>query len=455
MEKGEITAFLSLIFVLMISFVTAILESASVQAEKNQARLDMDRAVYSVFGEYQKELLEEYGIFAVEGSYETGNFSEKQLIDRMHYYGASGIWPEVEGIQFLTDQNGQAFREGAVKYMEDLYGISIIQGLGALAEKWEQQEITGEQTKDESNQSLEELDDMLNQNQSSLPMENNPLPHIEQLKKSGLISLVFPKEKQVSQKQIRGEEQASSRALRVGRGTFSVRSDVDEVTKKLLFHEYILKKFGHAVEEEKEKRSLAYEVEYLLEGKTSDQENLEAVLNKMLLIRMGLNFVYLQTDTAKQAEAGAMALALATAVALPMLEPVVKQVLLAAWAFGESVMDLRSLMSGKRVALVKTAENWQLSLSSLMKMGTSEDTQEGADVTDGWDYKSYLRMLLFLENGDHLTMRTLDRVEQNLIYEKGLAFFRADACVTKLRLQNLVQIRNGLSYEFPLYFGYE
>ena len=43
---------------------------------------------YSVFGEYQKELLEEYGIFAVEGSYETGNFSEKQLIDRMHYYGA-------------------------------------------------------------------------------------------------------------------------------------------------------------------------------------------------------------------------------------------------------------------------------------------------------------------------------------------------------------------------------
>ena len=176
MEKGEITAFLSLIFVLMISFVTAILESASVQAEKNQARLDMDRAVYSVFGEYQKELLEEYGIFAVEGSYETGNFSEKQLIDRMHYYGASGIWPEVEGIQFLTDQNGQAFREGAVKYMEDLYGISIIQGLGALAEKWEQQEITGEQTKDESNQSLEELDDMLNQNQSSLPMENNPLP---------------------------------------------------------------------------------------------------------------------------------------------------------------------------------------------------------------------------------------------------------------------------------------
>ena len=67
-----------------------------------------------------------------------------------------------------------------------IYGRSVwdfdYSRIGALAEKWEQQEITGEQTKDESNQSLEELDDMLNQNQSSLPMENNPLPHIEQLK---------------------------------------------------------------------------------------------------------------------------------------------------------------------------------------------------------------------------------------------------------------------------------
>lgn len=52
-------------------------------------------------------------------------------------------------------------------------------------------------------------------------MENNPLPHIEQLKKSGLISLVFPKEKQVSQKQIRGEEQASSRGAAGREGDIS------------------------------------------------------------------------------------------------------------------------------------------------------------------------------------------------------------------------------------------
>ena len=139
MKKGEITAFLSLIFVLMVSFVTAILESAVIQVTKNEKRLEMDAAIYSVFGEYQKELLEDYGVFALEGSYETGNFSEKQLIDRMHYYGAAGMEPEITGLQLLTDQNGQAFREAAVKYMEDLYGLSIIQDLGGLAAQWEEQ----------------------------------------------------------------------------------------------------------------------------------------------------------------------------------------------------------------------------------------------------------------------------------------------------------------------------
>jgi len=136
LKKGEITAFLSLIFVLMVSFVTAILESAVIQVTKNEKRLEMDAAIYSVFGEYQKELLEDYGVFALEGSYETGNFSEKQLIDRMHYYGAAGMEPEITGLQLLTDQNGQAFREAAVKYMEDLYGLSIIRLRKRVIKVW-------------------------------------------------------------------------------------------------------------------------------------------------------------------------------------------------------------------------------------------------------------------------------------------------------------------------------
>ena len=62
MKKGEVTAFLSLIFILLVAFIGGIMESASVQMAKNYRRTDMNRAMEAVFAEYQKELLEEYDI---------------------------------------------------------------------------------------------------------------------------------------------------------------------------------------------------------------------------------------------------------------------------------------------------------------------------------------------------------------------------------------------------------
>lgn len=52
MKKGEITAFLSLIFVLLLSFIGAIIESASIQISKSYARGNVDQAIHSVFAEY-------------------------------------------------------------------------------------------------------------------------------------------------------------------------------------------------------------------------------------------------------------------------------------------------------------------------------------------------------------------------------------------------------------------
>ena len=58
-KRGEVTAFLALIFVLLVSFVGSLMESASLQSAKSYRRADMNRAVESVFAEYQRELLEE------------------------------------------------------------------------------------------------------------------------------------------------------------------------------------------------------------------------------------------------------------------------------------------------------------------------------------------------------------------------------------------------------------
>ena len=100
------------------------IESASIQNAKNYSRADMNRAMESVFAEYQKELLEDYDIFALEGSYETGHYSEDLLKRRLGYYGAGSLEHKVRAIEFLTDQGGRAFYRQAAAYMEHKYGLS-------------------------------------------------------------------------------------------------------------------------------------------------------------------------------------------------------------------------------------------------------------------------------------------------------------------------------------------
>lgn len=56
--NGEVTVYLTLTFVLFVSLILALVESASVQMAKNYRRADMNRALECVFAEYQKELLE-------------------------------------------------------------------------------------------------------------------------------------------------------------------------------------------------------------------------------------------------------------------------------------------------------------------------------------------------------------------------------------------------------------
>ena len=467
MKKGEMTVFLSIVFVLMISFISGIIQASSIQAGKNLARLETDRAVYSVFGEYQKELLEQYHIFGVEGSYGTGSYTEDNLISRMHYYGTDGTEHEITGIQYLTDDHGQAFREQVLTYMEQTKGIGLIREFTGLTAEWEEQEIQGkemEEIQEETAEQMEEVSDLLETEEDTgtggqEQISENPFTFMEKISQYGIVSVVLPEDMVISEKTVDLEAQASYRNLRSGRGSFPSRTGMDGIEEKLLFDEYLAESFTNAVPEEEDAgaekdRSLDYEIEYILAGRSSDEENLESVLFRIFLIRMALNYTFLLTDTEKQGEAELLALAISAILLMPEAVEGVKQLVIAAWAAGESVVDIRTLLSGKRTALVKTSENWQTSLSSLFRLG-DDSRQEGSDIQGGICYKDYLRMLLFLENTDEITMRALDRAEENLRTEQQLDHFRADQCITRLRMDNTVTFHDSLTYQFPVYFGYE
>lgn len=331
MKRAEITAFLSLIFVLMMSFILAIAESAVIQTSKNYARMEADRAVFSFFGEYQKELLQEYEVFAVDASYGTGQYAEQLILNHMAYYGNTQIQQEITAIQLLTDGDGQAFREQVLAYMEEKTGIGLVKDITGVAEQWETKIMEGEKIS-------EELDRELLQNDSLLPEEAQPLL---ELKKKGILSLVLPESYRLSGKTVQLEGQISNRTKQKGYGSFPVRSDTAGLKGKILFGQYLLEHFNSAVNQVSETRNLEYEMEYILGGKSSDGENLKAVIHQLLMVRLAMNYMYLLSDGQKQAEAETMALGIAAVILQPEAVDLIKTLLLALWGFGESIFLFR------------------------------------------------------------------------------------------------------------------
>lgn len=416
MRKGEVTAFLSLIFILLFSVIGAVTESASIQVTKNKKRGDMDRAIESVFAEYQRGLLENYDVFALEGTYESGVFSEENLTERLEFYGVGNTSQTVEGIQFLTDDSGRAFREQVIAYMKHSKGVSLVEELADMSAKWKEPE---------------KVESPLDGEEEKLPEENNPIAEVAQIQKNGLLSFIVKDQSKISDKHIILSDVSSHRALQKGRGTFRIRKDTFDDTSRIYFGEYLLEKLS-AADQPNEDGKLSYELEYVIGGKASDRENLETVVRLLTAYRFMPNYGYILKDETKKAEAGALALVLSTLIIMPELKEPIQQAILMAWAFKDSMMDVRSLLVGEKVPLLKTKE----------------------DSEEGLSYREYLRILLFLKSQEESTMRCLDIVEMNQQIECG-EFFRVDNCVSKLKVRSLCHLRRGVNYEFYTMYGYQ
>ena len=405
----------------------------------------MNRSIESVFAEYQKELFEEYDIFAIEGSYESGEFSEDLVKERLDYFGAAGIQKEFQSLTFLTDDNGREFVRQAEACILSKYGMDSLQDLLMNEDAWKKKTEEGEAIQNEYAGFMDSYKEILSNSE-------NPLSNLSNLIPGNLATFVFPKEKSLSSKSVTAEELVSQRSLQRGYGEPVNKESLGSLGKPA-FISYLTDHFDSAAEENTE-ASMEYELEYLIGGKSSDRENLEAVVKKILWIRFASNYTYIRTDSVKQAEAEALGLSITTLLGVPDTAGTSKEAVLLLWSFGESVMDVRSLLSGYRIPLVKTAERWQLDLQSLARIGTAEDQLEGNDMQEGTDYEGYLKMLLFLTEEEKLAMRGMDLVELDLRYEKQYPWFRMDQCITSMKVQSTCKLRRGVEYDFPTAFAY-
>lgn len=443
--------FLSLIFLLLLVLVGAVVESASIQISKNEKRADASRAVESIFAEYQRDLLEQYAIFGLEGSYESGNMSEENVLNRLIFYGAENNDIDIIAIRYLTDHNGQEFYRQAVEFQKMKAGISAAESLLGKNSEWKEQEYLAKSYEKEDEKTDGLLQQILGTEKQELSSENNPLEWLKTLKSEAFLGIVMPKDSVISDTVLKPEQLVSKRSRREGRG--SLYEKTEDTGDAVFFNLYLLERFGN-VKNKKDSTYLKYELEYLLAGEMSDAENLENAMRKLCNVRFGINYAYLLSDFEMQAEAEVLAGTISALAAVPGLTPVMKQAILLTWAYGEAMLDVRTLLEGEKVPILKTEETWKLSVDNLIDItdiGLPENVQSSEK---GLSYEEYLQLVLLAEKKETLTMRALDLIELNLINGHGKNFFRADACVTGAKFEVTCPIRRNINYRFQMEYQY-
>lgn len=146
-KKGSITIFLTLILSLLLSLVCTSIESARMAAARTQILNGMDIGLYSLFGQYDKKLLEEYDLFALDGSVGGGQLNLAAVYDDLESYMKPVLKQNSQkltleqsgftGYRLLTDEGGEVFYQQIVQYMQETLGS---QGVQILLNKMSERE---------------------------------------------------------------------------------------------------------------------------------------------------------------------------------------------------------------------------------------------------------------------------------------------------------------------------
>ncbi len=468
MRRGSITIYLSLTLFVMIALITGSITSAKMQAGRMETANSTDQALYSLFARYDRDLYEEFGLFFL--SAQNGSGMDMGMVcdavtDAMSYILEPNKGREllggrnlldlelsgqaVTGCVLATDADGEIFAEQAVDYMKDTLGV---QGIALLRERVENHaDTTKEQDRDGraleqdvSQTSYQDLQERSAEAGTAAAEEGTELPETDEedreaagildtaanIQKMSLLDLVVSDPGGISSNAIDRSTVLSSRSKESGFGV------IDSVSTggidSFLFQEYLIQTFS-SWRNPMQDAKLAYQMEYIICGRSSDRENLKAVVNRLFAIRMAADLLAIYEDASLNGELTAIAASVAAALLIPEAAALVKLVLAAGWAFCEAAMDVRTLLAGKRIALVKSYAVWQVHLRDIPRLISNPDSLM-TNVSGGMSYEDYLRVLLVLSDQKTKQLRAMDMVEYT-IRALGRPEFRLDNCICALSME--------------------
>lgn len=468
--RGEMTVFLSLTLLLIASLLFTLIEGARLHCLRSVADMDRILETESAFADFDVALLENYGLLYLDDSYGSGTENLARIAGRIMTLSEANLNPSdqaganllrmqmkdcgIDLYELATDYDGDAFRRQVAEYTKENLGSMALE----LFERRVKDGESGKGEKDtagynpagkvsagkdaarqarEAERAAREAGEEVQPANSIAPATDfeNPLELFEALFSSSLMTLVLPKGKSMSTKETDLSDSLMKRTVNVG--NYPV-NNATGMTDDLLFLAYLDQQFG-CFTNVKEGKKLDYELEYILCGHNSDAKNVESVVGRILVIRELTNYLYLQTDAEKKAIADSIAVAIGGVLLNPAVIPIVREAILIAWALVESLMEMRTLLDGGRVAILKTAADWK---TDVLHPATAFRKGEGTDSkATGLSYADYLFQFLLLLNKRTMNFRTMDMIEQNIRFLKGNPGFRMDCMIQRMKVSYTYEAR--------------
>ena len=458
MKKGSITPFCALSLMLVASLLFALLESARIYKLDAYATLKAESGMDSLCGGYQPFLWKQYGLLFLDGAFGTEKFSmayvseelEKQIEKSMGETDFSTCEVTVDGYSIATDGAGALFLNYAAERQKENLSLGIAEEIYQQYHHMDEVswEYTGTEEAIEEAQSVfadikaewqEKIASLWKWKEKNPEIEveittpdtsviENTWNTVEQMKNSSLLQLIFGEVSGLSQMQCGIQSRLQERKKEVG--TMRISTERNWYRKVLVLS--YLEEYFSCFKRNQKAHFLDYEMEYVLCGEDSEWKNLEGTLKRILLLREAANTAYLVQDKEKMAVVETLANIVGfMAGENPAVVKVIQAGIVGAWAYCESILDLRSLVAGERIPFIKQEDEWTIEIGNIFSVF---DKDAKAKVCrDGLEYTEYLKQLLFMMEEKKMAYRMMEVMEIGMREQQNYQNCRMDHMLVALK----------------------
>ena len=339
-KKGTTSVYLTMILASMIFTVFVFIHEASLLAGRSYSDAVLELAGRSVLSEYDTHLMDNYGIFAIHTDQSEAEGKIKYYAD--YSFHDNALKEALRGRKHVdllklklesihVDLKGYALTNTTLfeKQILDSAKYDLIKNL-----------ITDEGAASHEDSVIELKNKQIINSLPSYGYSKSTLD-IKKLLESGIPSLEEIK--------------------RSGSDNFYV-------------NEYIMGHFTNHLRGSKTRETFFHnEVEYLLAGNYNDLQNYKDVRGDLFVLRTGFNLAHIYSDSRKRNEIAAMAEILTPGPAAILTQAVIAGI----WSAAEAENDMKRLEDRKFVPLVKTRQQWALTLDNAVQ---SKEKQEIIDL---------------------------------------------------------------------------